>query len=740
MFYDRKKYILNDGTYSVEVEEPTNWREDNKSLERNLQYHGITIMLAGPLSFTGEGKTFLENAFNTHGINADVSCTKYIRNDQTDLWEVDYVGYIDFMTMIINKNTFDVNFNADPFTTKFKSKLGTKVELERTTSLTGKDLLPLSLQDLYIEGRAILETSKLVNDEFNKNYLECYTNTVFIAALPINETGDLNAGITDVGSQTIWEQREWNNVGTISEAFIGVNETQYDFKYRVSIIHKQSCYWTIIKNPTVSIKLRIAIFKDGFAQNFDNEVVLWEYSGSPKTAPVEININTGEFELNIPVGYSASLQWIVQNTSSNTNDNYFVWTWAYPLGCPQWVFGEEPDPNRKCVYLNATGQWTPAFYEISVTIQEDSERVPSNSPAIKVYDFAKRLNDIVVEGGFKSDLLQNDDVSDLLLLHGMWLRGMKAGVPKYKPIATSFGDFLISLDSIYPIGLDIIDGVLSIEKRDYYYQKYISIRLGDVTDMSVSPSQDDYMTLIRVGYDKAGGYNENQGLDEYNRETTYDTILNKITNELELVCKFRADSYGLETARRENPNVGTDVNEDKDAKFDDEIWFVDCNKTTGTSYEISSWEKRFAQPPKGVYSPETAFNIWLSPINIMLRYGKWIKPALAKYLDSMIAFSSSEGNSTLTTKLIGGNEYAQNVGIPVKDLDFSMHSAMDATFKAPFSWSQIKGTTNGKPNMYGLAEFQFAGVKYRGYIISIKIENGIGDFKVKISNTFNTTT
>ena len=178
------------------------------------------------------------------------------------------------------------------------------------------------------------------------------------------------------------------------------------------------------------------------------------------------------------------------------------------------------------------------------------------------------------------------------------------------------------------------------------------------------------MTSIEVGPIKSGAYEENQGLDEYNRKTQYDTILDKTDNVLELTHKVKTDSYGLESIRRDNPTVGLQVNPDDDSKYDDDKWFVDTVEIDGQeALEPGLWPVRFAVEPSGVYSPETAFNFWFSPINIILRHGPWIKPALLHYLNSFIAFNSSDGNSTLRTQLIGGKEYTQNLGVEVADLE-----------------------------------------------------------------------
>jgi len=291
----------------------------------------------------------------------------------------------------------------------------------------------------------------------------------------------------------------------------------------------------------------------------------------------------------------------------------------------------------------------------------------------------------------------------------------------------------LSIDAVSPIGIDLSSSKLKLEDRSYFYQKYVSIELGEVTELIIEPAVKDYNSTIVVGYEKAGGYEEESGLDEYNRETSYNTVLNKTETELKLVSLYRADGYGLETVRRDNPLVGENVAEDKDSKFDDHIWFVDANSVDGqTNLIVSDWSKRFSKAPTGTYSPETALNLWLSPINIMLRHGEWIKSPLLKYLDSWIAFNSSEGNSALKTQLIDGIEYSQREGIPVRDLERSANQATILTFKAPVTWEQLNGKTFDKPNVYGLIEAYYKGRRVRGHIMSVSLNNGIGNFKIKL--------
>lgn len=742
MFYDRVKYTMEHEGARFDVLEPINWKDDEKKFERHETYHGITTVLSNELTFIKGTRDFLVGILSGYGVNADVRLVRYIRNGQTDLWEKDYEGWVDFLTYKIEDKKFSVKFNSDPLTTLFKAKLSSNVELERLTSLTGENLPALKIDNLYNEGRDILLTNKLAQPELPITRIESRGNSETVLPLDIKESGDLSAGIAYIASQMPTQDgRVFNNEGQLDENFVLVNTSGVDKVYKVSININQSLYW-YGNASNLNFKIRLAFYNGTDWENgnliYDREIVLWEHNGNsndlPKTITTSFNedVDVAEFE-------TVSLQYSI----SNGNDIHLAYFYTNFPFAPIGVHLEnEHKDSYPILYIDENGNEAAAFYNVYVTVQEDSERTPSVIPCIRSFEFVERMCNIVLDTGLKSNLLARSSfdkyeedgyLSDLILLHGMWARGMSINVPKYKPISTSLRDLLSSFDTVSPIGIDLNNGLMTLEERGFFYQTYVSIKLGEVTDLIVEPAVKDYNSTITVGYDKAGGYEEESGLDEYNRETEYNTVLNKIDTELRLISIYRADGYGLETVRRDDPNVGEEVSADKDSKFDDNIWFVDANSVESQiNLVVSDWSKRFEKAPSNVYSPETAMNIWLSPINIILRHGKWIKPALLKYLDSKIAFNSSEGNSELTTQLIGGNEYSQRNGVPVEDLDESAHKAQFANFKTPVTWDQLNGKTYEKPNVYGLVEVWYKGKRYRGHIISVSLNSGIGDFKIKL--------
>lgn len=738
MYYDKRQYTLyHEDNPGVLINEPKEWKNDNKKFIRNLTYHGVTVNLIDAVTFVGDAKEYLLSILNNYGINANVRMVVKVRNPDTDIFEVDYIGYIDFMEFIESDWELKVKFNADPLTTLFKSKLSARVELETLESLSGKALAPLQTDTIYLEGRQLLLTNQLVNTNDNLKFLLWDDYDEAILAFELSELNDTDSGIQQVNPQIVLEEhikgRPDINQGEAGENFYTRNDTGAPTTLKINSSIKNSNYLIVEDTVTnILFEIRIAIFTGGVNPVYDRKKVIYTFNDSPDAFPKRFDIKNSK-EITLAVDESASIQYYIKYTGGG----YLSYNIVNRASCPT-----EAEPDKVCNFINEDGEFEPAYYNIGFTVQEDSEREPSTSPILKIWDFANRLNDIVLEKDFKSDLLAEStrsrytvdgELSDIGLLHGMWVRGMESGPDTYKSISTSWSDFLKSINVIYPIGADVFDDTMIIEARDYFYQKYVSIDLGEVTKFEKTSDAKNHFSLITVGYEKAGGYDEEQGLDEYNRQTQYSTILDKTTNELMLVAKYRADMYGLEDVRRDNPLIGVNVDLDRDSKFDDNIWMLDTNRVSGqTNIIVSDWDKRFAQAPTGVYSPDTARNIWLSPINIILRHGAYIKSPLLHYLDSWIRYTFSEGNSNLRTKLIGGSEYTQNVGIQVRDFERSSDIARLCTFEAPVTWEQLNGTTNGRRNVYGLVKFTFKGADYKGHIISVEQKNGIGTWKLKL--------
>ena len=245
--------------------------------------------------------------------------------------------------------------------------------------------------------------------------------------------------------------------------------------------------------------------------------------------------------------------------------------------------------------------------------------------------------------------------------HGLWLRGFNSSDELFKPLTTSLKEFMQSYSAMYNLGLGIEkDGyseVVRLEEKSFFYNRNTTIKLpNQVKKVKRSEAIDYYYSGIEIGYEKGATYEEAFGLVEYNGKTNFSTVITGVKNLLSLISTYRSDSFGCEFARRKYKlRYGT-----QDTKYDTEVFSFALKRGISSVFNLRKWQDDFEIEPTGTYSPETAYNLILSPFNCLLRHGWEIAAGMTKNLSDYIRYTTSTANSNLKTKLIGGNEYAEN--------------------------------------------------------------------------------
>ena len=394
--------------------------------------------------------------------------------------------------------------------------------------------------------------------------------------------------------------------------------------------------------------------------------------------------------------------------------------------------------------------------EVNLFVNENSFSESSTTNCVLVHDMASRLITIATneEDALKSTLFGRTDIgynqdgpAGLIgLSHGFWIRGFdKYPIPSsipfvtnlFKPLTTSFKDFTTSMEAVWDVGIGIetigIKQRVIMEELSYFYNKNTTIKLpNQVKNVKRSIATGLYYSGIEVGFEKGGDYEEAMGLDEYNGKTTFVTIISRIKNVYSKLSKYRADSYGLEFARRKNIKL----NGTEDSPYDLDVFMMDLKRSFG-SFTLRKWQDDFTQEPTGVFSPQTAFNLRLSPVNCLLRHGWRIAAGLQQYLLNYTEYGSSSGNSNLKTQLIGGNEYSENGKIINSEFTKPRFIPIEIEFEhvCDFEIMQmVEGNSVilGKEirNFYGLVEFTNENNEIeKGFLMNLK-PNGKGVWKV----------
>ena len=692
IYTDRTRYKLNHNpTGQQTVQEPKGFRDDDNEYVRDKSFHGIFPQMTNNLTFYNDGGYFIENIYSQYGINAEIILTKEERNPKTDVWEQSYTGFLDLSTYSKENEGVSIKFVSSGLLRVIKARQNEKIELDRLDTLNGDTIPYLEPSEVALDGRDILLKSLLETQEVDSST----DNFSMRFQTKNSRTASLAVPMAEIYSSDV--------------KIFAPNE--FSFTSTPDIGRVESLF----------------------------------YLPNDRDKILNINIKC-EFD-------------IVQPSSIDISDI-------------------SSDANLRLYLGISYGYIRPRFDNIisSINIIEDSEFDGTKSKIHFPFEVASRFlklftnqDDILVSnvlGKTENGYSEDGEASLIAMAHGFWIRGFSKDDAveineenRYKSMTTNFKEFYESYFDVWSLGAGIekvgFKEIFRIEKLDYFYNKNVLIRLGKVVDgrfeyvqvsnVKRSLNKDEFISGIEIGYDKGGDYEEAVGLDEYNTKTTFTTVIDKIEQKYKATSKYRADSYGAEFARRKSyfrfPT--------EDTKYDNSIWLFDLIRNPlSVIFKQRLWQDDFSEEPTGVFSPDTAQNLRLSPFNILLRHGWRIGSGLVKYPLNFIRYGSSIANSSLTTKLkladypqYGGVTYSENGNILNKDLEQARTDGEVIEFDYYVDYDllqKVQGKTVilGKEiqNFYGLISFKNEnGDIEEGYLDKLS-PNGVGKWTIKRFN------
>jgi hypothetical protein len=731
-YKERVKYIIScEGLGSMEIVDPIGWNDDQKEYARNEKYHGIIAKFSNNLTFIENGADFITTAFALYDIKAKVRLEKYIMHPKTDLWEREYWGFLDMSTKESEGKEIKIKFNSGGLEQDLKVREDDSFEVERETTASGTALEPLVPSVVDIDGRRIFLKSKWDADEINNSI----TLSVFSDD---GNTRNITKPFPLMNIVSSHEQAQSNlvnaegteNISTGGMMIFNVADRTRVLKFKGEgikfkpVVTRWDYDWAFAK-------LCLTVYENGVDYNLKNRIDLFDSDDNSRIDGIHNALQTLNFEQEITVeqGDSVALEFYIKADLKN--------------------------------FVGAGARFTVNFQEIAgkVFLEEDSVYPATTSKFILVHELLDRYLKICTNKSniFKSNFYGRTDLgypsngygAYLGVTHGFWIRGFEKDEEeiensenKYKPLTTSFKDIIESLIAVHNVGIGIETignkETVRVEDLKYFYQPKVTIKLpNQVQKVKRTILSKKYFSSIEIGYSKGGDYQEAFGLDEPNGKTTLTTIMDTVKEFYTALSKIRSDGYGIEFTRRK-PYIEFST---EDTPSDEDLFFLDT-KPGFTNFVLRKYADDFEQIPTGIFSPETAFNLRLSPINNLLRHGWFIGCCLTKYPYEYIRYGSSTANSKLRTKLVGKPEYAENDNILNSDLQRPRFLTEEIEFEhnVDFEIMQlVEGFTtdeNGDkiPNLYGLIEFVNEDNQIeRGYFMNLK-PNKEGNWKLIKAN------
>jgi len=732
-YFDRVRYTLsNKNQGSVIITEPIGWRSDEKELARHEQYHGIVSRFSNSSKYIGDGKDFIQLVYDIEGINAEIKLKREEKHPITDVWTLTYSGYLDLSTWETENNQVSVKFNSGGIEQLLKSRESEQVEIDRITTMDGKSIPELEPITVALDGRRIFLKSKWEKDptigtiqlDVSSNAGNTRRQTGGFPLKLINKSHESAQSVID-GS------RGDEAHGSTGMMFFAVSDRDRNLHLRFDQIKFKPTVMDYDVDWAI-ISFCLSTYKDGTDYNLKNREYLFSSYNFPNEIG-DINGQLREFtfqrDIELLTGESLSLEFFIEADLESGSGQHF-----------------------RVDFTEMDGK---------VFVDEDSFFEKSTTKAILVHDAIDRLVSITTnkEKAFYSDFLGRTDLgysidgpgSIIGITHGFWVRQFdKLPIPNedlkienlFKPLTTSFKDAVSSLDAVHNVGIGIETignkERVRIEELSFFYNNNVTIKLpNQVKKVKRYAAPQYYYSGLEFGYEQGGTYEEACGLDEYNTKSTFTTVINRVNELYSKICKYRADSYGLEFARRKLKSL----NDTEDTPYDTDNFILDLKRGVSSVFEQRKWHDDFEKEPTGVFNPETATNLRFSPFNCLLRHSWWFGGGFKKYLADYVRYGSSTANSQLKTQLISKPEYAENGNIINSELmkPRFFPEWIEFEYACNFDIMQmVEGSTVilGKEvkNFYGLVEFiNEENEKEKGFLFNLK-PNGKGVWKLLKSN------
>jgi hypothetical protein len=302
------------------------------------------------------------------------------------------------------------------------------------------------------------------------------------------------------------------------------------------------------------------------------------------------------------------------------------------------------------------------------------------------------------------------------------------GIDPRKPLTASFSKVYNSLNATDCLGLGIEqrDGrpTLRIEPRSFFFQQKETLRLGGVQGLALSPYLPGFHNEAHFGYQRwqSGAA---VGLDEFNSQRTYALPLNSQKAVYSELSDLIAAGYVIEQTRRQQFVMGTN----KEGQADQDLFLV-CLRRAASGALVTEKNEGFASVT-GILSPETTYNLRLSPGRMLKNHGAFLRAGLAVQAAAgkKLQLTKVEGNDKLVSQQVLEPQPVDEHASPlITDLAEPLYLAEQYEFTAKLRRQQVRQLMK---NPYGKISFlDGKGRQYSGYVLKVECapESGQASF------------
>jgi hypothetical protein len=710
--------LLDSDNNSTEISEPIGWDVSAIKVKRDKKYHGIFYEYTNDLEFIGNGYLLLRTLFETYGILSDISL-KISVQCATDLdFEEVFTGKGNFSNFSIKEGNFcscTLNFEEQNESLTLFNNMDKKFDL-----FDGTDINEMTLHSKGINLTGVFTESELTSPQIPlfgtvaSPFNVCNQLPMIVASNDIasdNDNGVFDAfntnAIVDTVLTDIFPQLQktlvapYTGIYNFKGNLAGSLRLDSPFNYSLSIA---AVYYVINDtNPPVKI---LEIGKDSGTITGNN---VFDFD---EDFDFDITLNVGD----------------VVKVYQNTYLNFF-----------------NAINSEFYIYLNLSN----VDFVITTLSITDS----STARTVLIHEaFDKATEKLFGVNKFKSDLFGRKDIGYLQNGCGSFTsltNGLSVRKFEEKPFFTSFKSLFDAVQPVFNLGIGFEDGKVVVEPIEYFYNRNeVVIQFNTIRTRVIEMQQDYIFNTIRIGYSKDGteeGTDKANTLDGFATIREFNTPITQVKNEYLAVSSGIADHYAIEFTRRQQYKT-TSTN---DWKFDNDIFIIATKRTVDedgypTELNLAEKNENFLEV-NNILSPETSYNLRLSPVRNLLLHNKQFSGAYCKVVGSKATFSSATKNYLMTSKLnsLCSNNYEKKLLAENQDLVFDdenntvnkpLFEPYTVTFDAPLSWTNyktIKTATNAEIKVNSIND-----TIIQGFILNLEYNPQKGLASIQLLKSF----
>ena len=223
------KYILTHTSGNLTVDySPIDWRNFNMMWSRSERYHSILRSQIIDVEFPRDGKSYIDNIYNTYGIDAEVGCEIQYFKKSTRAYVTLFEGVIDLSEWVSRRDTTSVKIADSSTMAKFASRDETSIPINRTTDLDENAISSYTyLNTMTVEGVVIEELARWEDDTNLINFSQVDTADA-IETIGVSDDG---FSINDIGTDA-----ELPNEGGTNTIYPYTNNTAVTVSVRYRIV------------------------------------------------------------------------------------------------------------------------------------------------------------------------------------------------------------------------------------------------------------------------------------------------------------------------------------------------------------------------------------------------------------------------------------------------------------------------------------------------------------------------